>query len=66
MHLAEERSETLKPTFKRWNRSEVSIDLDPDMDAAMDALHVLPLLILPLKTVGLAKATMIKSLIKQQ
>jgi len=61
MHLAEERSETLKPTFKRWNRSEVSIDLDPDMDAAMDALHVLPLSILPLKTVGLAKATMIKN-----
>jgi hypothetical protein len=61
MQLVEERNTAFEPKMARWNNKEFSIDPDRTIETAMDALHVLPLSVLPLRSPGLARATMIKN-----
>jgi hypothetical protein len=61
MYLAEERTASLDHSPGDWSPSESGLPPDPDLETAMDCLHILPLSILPLRSAGLRKARMIKN-----
>ena len=47
---------------EHWSSEEPEVDKSALDDSDMDALHILPLQIVPLETKGLAKARMIKNI----
>ena len=61
MYLAEERITSLDPNPGEWRSSGRDMPPDANLESAMDALHILPLSILPLRSAGLRKARMIKN-----
>ncbi len=61
MYLAEERAGALDKGQENWGAIAGGPAPDPEIESAMDSLHILPLAILPLRSTGLKKAKMIKN-----
>jgi hypothetical protein len=61
MYLGQERTASLDQNPGDWRSSEREMPRDLNLETAMDALHILPLSILPLRSAGLRKARMIKN-----
>lgn len=61
MNFADARCATPDLGHQSWRSAGTSLNSSGHIETAMDALHILPLSVLPLRSVGLKKATMIKN-----